>query len=106
MGAANISVKASSRLLGIPYRDTEQSANALTYIHIDDKDVERDASSGNTLDLADADMMNRYERHTFPGGKSWTPVRLEINGRKGRRVMCILAEDLTRYRLYDVDSAA
>ena len=64
------------------------------------------ASRADALDLADADTMTGYERHTFPAGKSWTPARLEINGRKGRRVMCVLAEDLIRYRLYDIDSAA
>lgn len=29
---------------------------------------------------------------------------MDINGRKGRRVICIVAQDKKRYRMYDVDS--
>jgi anaphase-promoting complex subunit 4 len=34
----------------------------------------------------------------------WAPERIEINGRKGRRIICVLAKDKTNYRIYDIDS--
>ena len=37
-------------------------------------------------------------------GPTWTPERIEINGRKGRRAVCVLAQDRLRYRVYDLDS--
>ena len=40
----------------------------------------------------------------FGGGVSWTPKRLEVNGRKGRRVVCVFAEDRFHYRVYDLDA--
>lgn len=29
--------------------------------------------------------------------------RLEVNGRKGRRVVCCVAQDKMRYRIFDLD---
>ena len=31
---------------------------------------------------------------------------MEINGRKGRRVICVLAHDRVHYRVYDLDSSS
>ena len=44
-------------------------------------------------------------RHSFPNDPGWSPERMEINGRHGRRAVCILAQDALRYRVYDLDSA-
>ena len=46
----------------------------------------------------------RFVHHTFSVGPTWIPERIEINGRKGRRAVCILAQDRLRYRVYDLDS--
>ena len=42
----------------------------------------------------------------FPAGVSWAPERIEVNGRKGRRVVCVFAQDRFHYRVYDLDGAA
>ena len=54
-------------------------------------------------DLSGPEPMALLTRHTFPAGISWAPEKMDINGRKGRRVMCVVAQDMTRYRTYDVD---
>lgn len=33
------------------------------------------------------------------------PGSLEVNGRKGRRVICIISQDRLRYVLFDLDSS-
>lgn len=55
----------------------------------------------NTVDL---EQSSHILRHSFPPGPTWTPKRMEINGRKGRRAMCVLAQDGLHYRIYDLDS--
>lgn len=45
-----------------------------------------------------------HVRHTFPQGPEWAPEKIEINGRKGRRTICVLAKDKINYRIYDIDS--
>ena len=63
-------------------------------------------SKGGTtsLNLQDQEHMAEFTRHVFPVGVSWAPETMDINGRKGRRVMCVVAQDKKRYRIYDVDS--
>lgn len=54
--------------------------------------------------LSDPKEMEEHTWIEFGPGVSWTPQRIEINGRKGRRVACVLAEDGFHYRVYDVDN--
>ena len=56
-----------------------------------------------TIDLKQS---GHLVRHSFPPGPTWTPKRMEINGRKGRRALCALAQDGLHYRVYDLDSTA
>ena len=58
-----------------------------------------------SIDLADPEHLRTYTWLEFPPGVSWTPERMEVNGRKGRRVLCIVAQDNFHYRVYDLDSA-
>ena len=58
------------------------------------------------MDLGFSDL-KIVEQHTwleFSRGVSWTPQRMEINGRKGRRAACVVAEDSFHYRVYDLDA--
>lgn len=48
--------------------------------------------------------VHHHVRHTFPQGLEWAPEKIEINGRKGRRIVCVLAKDKINYRIYDIDS--
>jgi len=61
------------------------------------------AASTLELDLSAAEATH-FVQHTFSTGPVWTPERIEINGRKGRRAICVLAQDRLRYRVYDLDS--
>ena len=58
-----------------------------------------------SIDMADPQHLRTYTWLEFPPGVSWTPERMEVNGRKGRRVLCIVAQDKFHYRVYDLDSA-
>ena len=79
----------SSSLLIIPYQSLE-------YVSKD----ETIARSGFSISkFAKSNPWVEFDR-----GVSWTPQRLEVNGRKGRRAVCVLAEDLFHYRVYDLDA--
>ena len=56
------------------------------------------------IDLTDQKCMEKFVQHVFPTGLAWTPERIEINGRRGRRIICVVAKDKTRYRIHDLDS--
>lgn len=59
-----------------------------------------------TLDLVTPSSLQRdLIKHTFPrpGPKS-RPVRIEVNGRKGRRAVCVLYADGLRYEVFDLDA--
>ena len=59
-----------------------------------------------SVDLSRPDVASVYTGQTFPEGISWAPERIEINGRKGRRVICVLAQDRFHYRVYDLDNSS
>ncbi len=56
------------------------------------------------IDLSDAEQCRACTWREFPAGVSWAPERLEVNGRKGRRLICVLAQDKFHYRIYDLDN--
>ncbi|KAL5115682.1 hypothetical protein ACEQ8H_006394 [Pleosporales sp. CAS-2024a] len=47
------------------------------------------------------DMVQRYTRHVFKG--RFRPLKLIVNGRKGRRVIVVLGSDCKHYRVLDMD---
>ena len=55
------------------------------------------------MDLSRTDTMKRYIQHTFHSGPSSAPESIEVNGRKGRRAICVVTEDRTHYRIFDLD---
>lgn len=59
-----------------------------------------------SIELSGPDAASAYTWQEFPEGVSWTPERVEVNGRKGRRVICVLAQDRFHYRVYDLDSSS
>ncbi|KAF1837407.1 hypothetical protein BDW02DRAFT_543989 [Decorospora gaudefroyi] len=50
------------------------------------------------------EMVAKYTRHVFEG--RFTPLRLVVNGRKGRRVIVVLGSDRKHYRVLDMDFAS
>ncbi|KAI0583717.1 Apc4 multi-domain protein [Pyrenophora tritici-repentis] len=46
-------------------------------------------------------MLQKYTRHVFEA--RFTPLKLVVNGRKGRRVIVVLGSDCKHYRVLDMD---
>lgn len=46
-------------------------------------------------------MVETYTRHVFEG--RFTPLKLVVNGRRGRRVVVVLGSDCKHYRVLDMD---
>ncbi|KAL1650708.1 hypothetical protein SLS58_000826 [Diplodia intermedia] len=44
-----------------------------------------------------------FVKHVFPSSERFTPAKIDINGRKDRRVVCVLGNDLKHYKVYDLD---
>ncbi|EKG12239.1 hypothetical protein MPH_10646 [Macrophomina phaseolina MS6] len=44
-----------------------------------------------------------FVRHVFPASERFTPLKIDVNGRKDRRVVCVLSDDLKHYKIYDLD---
>ena len=57
------------------------------------------------LDVSFVSSLAPYTRHIFPKESASQPDKLEVNGRKGRRVVCVLDQDGLRYRVFDLDSS-
>lgn len=97
----------TSHLLFFSYRHESEplfDINYTTFRHGQDAHSTHHPTGDAHLDLSDPEEMTRYVQHTFPDGPSWTPQRLEVNGRKGRRAACVVAEDRIHYRIFDVDA--
>jgi anaphase-promoting complex subunit 4 len=78
-----------------------------TYVPFDPSNgVSIQPSSLNVLDPwsnAHADIVI----HSFPSsGLKAKPIRIDVNGREGRRVICALYRDSLRYDVFDLDSQA
>lgn len=103
-----VSAQTSARLFRIPYRETADASGTLAYATMNEKNVGQRMDGNDdhsSIDLSCPDVANAYTWHEFPEGVSWAPERMEANGRKGRRVICVLAQDKFHYRVYDLDSS-
>lgn len=47
--------------------------------------------------------MEKFVQHTFFPSGGWAPERIEVNGRKGHQVVCVLGKDNKHYKIFDVD---
>ena len=101
--------KASSRLLKIPYKGRRDDKIGLEFMNIEAGHTRTNNGKSDRDHLSRLDLTNplHYEACTwlqFPLGASWVPESIEVNGRKGRRVVCVLAQDRVHYRIFDLDS--
>ena len=91
--------KAASFLISLPYRGPNLP---FTYMDVTGKqDIAAAIPAKKTLFL-DSD---EFLMHRLLAGPSGGVARCEINGRKGRRAICVVAEDLIRYQIFDIDTA-
>ncbi|KAI4686783.1 hypothetical protein J4E81_008444 [Alternaria sp. BMP 2799] len=51
--------------------------------------------------LVTQDLVQKHTQHVFEG--RFTPMKLVVNGRKGRRVIVVLGDDRKHYRVLDMD---
>ena len=100
----------SSHILSFLYQsptDDEPLRSITKVDHAKGKDsISGLSSAGALLDLSDSERMSACIRHSFPPDPLKKAMKLEVNGRKGRRVVCVLYDDLTSYAVYDIDSSA
>ena len=96
-----------AKLFRVPYRSSPETAAVLTY-------TSWDTSSDTTrkvpetilaVNLVEDDGSSPFLCHTYQTG-SMQPVKLEVNGRKGRRVICVLDANLQQYQVLDLDSGS
>lgn len=97
--------------MSVPYRKKTISSEGLRYTRvskIDDTNAqggaEVHAAISPSIDLSDRKYMDQLVQHTFPTDLVWAPERIEINGRRGRRIICVVGKDKARYRIHDLDS--
>lgn len=96
--------------MSISYRKQTFSSESLFYqkanLEVDDGAGVpiRAATTALNLDTSDEKLLSQLQQHRFPGGAAWTPERIEINGRKSRRGICVVAKDRVTYRVFDLDS--
>ncbi|PVH90329.1 hypothetical protein DM02DRAFT_43771, partial [Periconia macrospinosa] len=57
-----------------------------------------------TIPLSPQTTLNRYIKHVFE--PRFSPLKIVVNGRKGRRVVVVLAGDGRHYRVLDLDFKA
>ncbi|KAI9675657.1 MAG: hypothetical protein M1817_001024 [Caeruleum heppii] len=102
----------ASHLLSIAYARSSESEPGLFYAPL----VPSSSSQINLppvstipdsiVTLLDEEVVAKHSHHCFPQSASFYPTKLEINGRKGRRVVCVLAQDRMKYRIYDLDTGS
>lgn len=51
-------------------------------------------------------QIERFVKHKFDAGEHFRPLMMEVNGRKDRRVICVVGEGLRQYRILDLDFQA
>ena len=100
------------RILRIPYTAAGQSEDpALSYRTLSAAETAdrllptgtAPAAASRTVAEFTPAQLQQYTIHVFEREGRFTPTRLVVNGRKGRRVVVVLAEDGKHYRVLDLD---
>lgn len=96
----------ASRILRVPYPAASPRPGGLTYrawapLSADDIGDGLFASASTITLSHEQASSSTYARHTFPAN-SFPPAQMEINGRRGRQVICVLSHDGLRYQIFDL----
>lgn len=86
----------------IPYTPHPPAKTHSTFLpagHSVSRKTDNESSHG-TVTLT-PDILRRHTRHVFEG--RFTPLKLVVNGREGRRVVVVLGSDCRHYRVLDLD---
>ncbi|KAL8943883.1 MAG: hypothetical protein Q9216_000777 [Gyalolechia sp. 2 TL-2023] len=100
--------KSAPRLLKVNYRLKGRSGRALFSQESLPTNKENEVDPGSIpqrtgIDLTDPNDVTIHTMHRFPTGKMWIPQRLETNGQRGMRTICVVAEDRVHVRQFDID---
>jgi anaphase-promoting complex subunit 4 len=97
-------------LIALPYRPTSPKvAPDWAYQPLKDRpqDIQMPlgkASNRRTkCEFDDLKSLEKCIKHTFRPEDGFNPVRIEINGRKGRRTCAVLGDDSRKLRIFDLD---
>lgn len=58
------------------------------------------------LDLSTFEKIQPHIKHIFPSTERFTPIKMDVNGRQDRRVVCVIGEDRRHYKIFDLDHSA
>ncbi|RAL16856.1 putative anaphase-promoting complex component Cut20/Apc4 [Aspergillus homomorphus CBS 101889] len=107
------SEKGTSYLLSLPFQDAPASngdGETLNSVSIEYRE-EPDETSAQLTATMDLDILAPSSqdldiiKHSFIGAKGKArPVRIDVNGRRGRRAICVLYGDGIRYEVLDLDA--
>ncbi|CAG7942505.1 unnamed protein product [Penicillium nalgiovense] len=107
--------RGSSHLFNFPFQPastqpqsetTDPSPLVLDYIECDSTPfAPKPTISATTLDLSPESPHAGVLIHLFaPHGPKARPIHVDVNGRKGRRAICVLYGDAMRYEVLDLDA--
>ncbi|KAF2104344.1 hypothetical protein NA57DRAFT_70554 [Rhizodiscina lignyota] len=82
----------------IPSRNTDA-----TMVKIKKPQASEEASVA--WDTTNSGPPRKHVIHAFSADSRFRPVHLNVNGRRDRRVVCVLGDDLKHYKVFDLDTA-
>ena len=88
-------------LVNIPFRD-ESEKGKLSYNPTSPASQNSKSTRTPGLDLSSSEPLSSFAVHMFKS-EVWQPGSLEVNGRKGRRALCVISKDKLRYLVLDLD---
>ncbi|PGH15908.1 hypothetical protein AJ79_02075 [Helicocarpus griseus UAMH5409] len=109
-----LSEDSSHRLISFPYIPAPDASFYPSYVRIGDRAGTSATTSTSSMPaehitqlyLEDPEQHAEFVRHIFPQQRGdMEPVELQVNGRKGRRVVCVMYADGKRYSVFDLDSS-
>jgi len=106
---ANICTDGSSRLMSLPYKpSTGDNGRILVYkdlkFNVFETDISNGQESGVEMDVQfDQGFLQSYTKHVFATSDDFKPTKIEVNGRKNRRICVVLGEDGRQMKIFDLD---
>ncbi|KAF2423806.1 hypothetical protein EJ08DRAFT_700920 [Tothia fuscella] len=103
---AKSSTDLTSHLLILPYRpspDCDISYTASSTPHSNTYLPKGHAISYSSSIIVSDEMFSSFVQHTFSEEDRFKPLKIEVNGRKERRFVTVVAEDLRYLRVFDLD---
>ena len=95
--------EATFYIASIPYQPAISGTDGPTYARVEHKPRSSAQKQEMTCDFSNPQVLQRFQRHAFPMKAAWAPSTLELNGREGRRAICIFSKDRSHFRVFGLD---